>query len=353
MTGVVACTLLPLYPSLLTASLISTVAAGTGLAVTAWLAFCVVPVFGRPLSGFSELPGLIRRGSWLTMSNAFASLTTGIDELLIAGWCGPAALPPWAIAKRLWITTHTFLAQHVEHLVPLLGSLRTAEGARVDRIAAAMHWYVVSLAGVVYSLMAWSGEAIVGLVAGHDVAPACRPAVLSFSLFGLGFALAIVPVTLALAKGVSRPAFEVSVILQVALFVPLCCLAIFTGVPWIYYAPVLGVPILPFTAAAAAARLGDCHPTQTWIRPVMVPLATGGVAIGASYFSPGFSGGKSVLIGGILAASVLIGTLLIERFLGLNAECHVQLGELVNQGFRQGGQFTGRVLGACQRLRSR
>lgn len=348
-TGGAACILLPLFPSLLTMAAISTASAVLVAAVTAWLAVRAVPASSQPLPGFSELPGLIRYGSWLLLSSAFASLTTGVDDLVIAGLCGSAAVPPWTISKRLWATIHAFLAQHVEHLVPLLGSLRSADASRVNRIALSMHWYVVSLAAAAFVMMAWSGEAVVGLIAGEAVAPACRPAVLAFSLFGLGFAIAIVPVTLALARGISRPAFDVSVILQLALFAPLCMLAQTFGVPWLYSAPILGLPLLPLAIFATARRLDNSHPFRTWLKPVAVPLMTSGLVIGAAYVPGNLSGGGMIAVSGLLAVGVMVGTLLVERLLGMNRACHAQLFAIVSQGIQRGRKLTGRMVGVCQR----
>jgi len=348
-SGVAACVLLPLFPSLLTMAAVSAVAAFIGTGITAWLAVQAVPWLVRPLPGFGELPGLARYGSWLLMGNALASLTTGVDELVITTWCGPAAVPPWAIGKRLWITIHTFLAQHVEHLVPLLGSLRSAEASRVDRIAASMHWYVVSLAAAAFVVMAWGGEAVIGLVAGAAIAPACRPAVLAFSLFGLAFALMIVPVTLGLARGLSRSAFDASVILQVALFGPLCLAAWLLGAPWLYYAPLLGLPVLPLATLTTAMRLGDAHPVRTWLRPVAVPLAAAGFVIGAAYLPAGLAAARMIVFGGLLAAAVLLGTLSLERWLGMNKECHAQLAGIVAEVIRQGRKLSGWMVGAWPR----
>lgn len=350
-TGLAACTLLPLFPSLMTAGLVTATSAAIGTALTLWFASGAVPAVRRPLAGVGEIPQFARYGGWLLLGNAFASFTTGIDELAITGLCGTAAVPPWAIGKRLWNTVHTFLAQHVEHLVPLLGSLHSAEEERVRRIAIGIHWYVMLVAGAIYTLMAWGGESAVGVVAGSEIAPTCRPAIQSFSLFGLCFALLIVPVTLALAKGISRPAFEVSVALQVAVFVPLCVLAWALGSRWLSYAPLLGAPLVLGALVTTAARVGDVHAFRAWLRPVAIPVALAGLAIIAAMPTTGLSPVAALAVGGFLAAGVIAGTLGVEKVIGVNHECHAELVAIMALGGGHFGRVSRKVVGALQRSR--
>lgn len=348
-TGAALCILLPVFPSLITVAALSATASLIGMGITAWLALKAIPQLGQPLPGFGELPALVRYGGWLLMSSAFTSLSSGVDDLVIVGVCGPAAVPPWAIGKRFWMTIHTFLAQHVEHLIPLLGSLRLAEANQMNRIAATMHWYVMSLAAAAFVAMAWSGEAVVGLVAGKDVAFECRVALLTFSWFGLGFALAIVPVTLALAKGVPRAAFEAAVILQLALFVPLCILAWSHGIAWLYYAPGFGVPLLPIATVATAARVGQSHPFRVWFKPVAVPLAIASIIIGLAGVPVGLPLATTIWLGALLSIAVLGGIILIEKCLGVNQDCHRQLSLVLAHGTQHIRLLSVWVCGAWER----
>ena len=206
-SGIVACVVVPLFPSLTTVALVGLTSAIVTTLITAAVVSRAVPAVHRPLLGVAELPSLARYGFWLSLTHAFSALTGGVDDLVITGVCGANAVPPWAIGKRLWLTAHTFLAQHTEHLIPTLGSLRHSARDVAAGVAMAMHWYVMLLAATGYTFMASSGEVIVGMVAGADVGALCRPAILSYSVAGIVFALLIIPVIGAMAEGASRPAF--------------------------------------------------------------------------------------------------------------------------------------------------
>jgi O-antigen/teichoic acid export membrane protein len=354
LAGLSACILVPVFPSLTTVALVTLVSSAVGLAASAWLALRAIPVIRRPLLGFGEMPGLVRYGSWLLLGNVFASFTAGVDELVITGVCGSAAVPPWAIGKRLWVTIHTFLAQHIEHLVPLFGSLHGHEDARVQRISQAMHWYVINVGCAAFSLMAWSGEAIVGIVAGHQIAELCRPAISSFSMYGLGFALLVVPVTLALAKGVSRASFEVIAVQQVTLLGSLWLFATTLGSPALYYSPVVATAVLIFALFLfTAMRIEHSRPITTWVQPVGWPLTIGTFAIGAAFAWPWpLSGLWMVPVGGFVAVGVLASTLMLERLSGKNAHCHLQLQSIIYQGLGRTGGLLRMIPGVVQRRRS-
>lgn len=333
-TGLTACTLLPFYPSLLTMATISASASLLGVLIVGRLAIRTVPLVLRPLPGFFEIPGLIGYAGWLLGGNLLGVLSNGADELLIAASGGFAAVPVWAIGKRLWTTVHTFLAQHVEHLVPLLGGLGVDERARIERIAHLMHWYVMMAAAGAFTFMAWSGPAIVGLIAGNEIGQASRQAIRSFAVYGFCFALVIVPVTFGLARGRPRLSFHVILLQQLTLFLPLWFLTRSIDGPSIFLAPLYGaaclLPLLPFVISGSYGS----QDRVAWLKPVTVPVGLAATAIAASGLATmANSALTAVSVGCLMAFMVLGSAVMLERAAGINVDCHVRFGSLVRQGF--------------------
>jgi O-antigen/teichoic acid export membrane protein len=326
-SGIVACVVVPLFPSLITVALVGLISAILTTLITAAVVSRSVPAVRRPLLGGAELPALARYGFWLSLTHAFSALTGGVDDLIITGTCGAHAVPPWAIGKRLWLTAHTFLAQHTEHLIPTLGSLRHSARDVAAGVAIAMHWYVILLAATGYTFMASSGEVIVGIVAGADVAALCRPAILSYSVTGIVFALLIIPVIVAMAEGASRPAFIVALLSNTAQIAAVFWLARWFGAPAVYYAPVAALPLLLLAPGTTATRIFDAHAAWRWIQPVLVPSIMGlaGIAASIAILDGGFSAWQRLAAGGLLATGVLVATIATERLLSINAVFHRQL----------------------------
>ena len=326
-SGIVACVVVPLFPSLITVALVGLISGIVTTLITAAVVSRTVPAVRRPLLGCAELPALARYGFWLSLTHAFSALTGGVDDLVITGACGANAVPPWAIGKRLWLTAHTFLAQHTEHLIPMLGSLRHSARDVAAGVAMAMHWYVMLLAATGYTFMASSGEVIVGMVAGPDVAALCQPAILSYSVAGIVFALLIIPVIGAMAEGASRPAFIVSLLSNTAQIAAVFWLARWFGAPAVYYAPVAALPLLLLATGTTATRIFDAHAAWRWIQPVLVPSIMGlaGIAASTAIIDGGFSAWQRLAAGGSLATGVLAATIATERMLSINAVFHRQL----------------------------
>lgn len=326
-SGIAACVIVPLFPSLTTVAILGLSTAVIGLLVTSTVVFGAVPEVRRPLLGMAEVPGLLRYGFWLVMTHAFGALTGGIDDLVIAGTCGAAAVPPWAIGKRLWLMAHTFLAQHTEHLIPTLGSLRNLARSAVDSVAMAMHWYVMLLAAVGYTLMASIGDLLVGVVAGDEVAATCRPAIVAFSLLGIAYALLIIPVVMSLAEGASRPAFVVACLSNTAQILAVIALAKAYGAPAVYYAPVAAMLFLLLAVGTTGKRIFDLSAASMRIKPVVIPLAAGliGVVASRAIIASGFSECMRLAAGGMLAVGVFAAILTLERALRLNLDNHRQL----------------------------
>jgi hypothetical protein len=279
----------------------------------------------------SEVPGLLRYGFWLVMTHALGALTGGIDDLVIAGTCGAAAVPPWAIGKRLWLMAHTFLAQHTEHLIPTLGSLGNTARSAFDSVAMAMHWYVMLLAAVGYTLMASIGDLLVGVVAGDEVAATCRPAIIAFSLLGIAYALLIIPVVMSLAEGASRPAFVVACLSNAAQILAVIAVAKAYGAPAVYYAPVAAMPFLLVAVGTTGKRIFDPDAAAMRLKPVVTPLAIGliGVVASRAITSSDFSGWLRLAAGGMLAVAVFVAIITLERVLNLNPANHLQLQRVV------------------------
>lgn len=329
-SGVVACMVVPFFPSLTTLALFGFAGASVGLLLAIAAASRAVPSFCRPLPGIGELHGLVRYGFWLMLTHLFAILTGGVDELVITGTCGAAVVPPWAIGKRFWATGHTFLAQHVEHLIPTLGSLRNTAADAVDRVAGIMHWYIMLLAAVIYTLMAWSGEAIVGIVAGVAIGELCQPAIFAFSMFGMGLALLIIPITSALAAGVSRPSFVVSVLSNSVQLLAVYGLATTFGSPAVYYAPLVAIPFLLLAMGTTPASIFDPGSAWSRVQPVLVPLAMGLLGVISSLAWPiGLAGWQQTALGGLLAVTVFVATIALEKVFSVNSSYHAQLAKVV------------------------
>ena len=326
-SGVAACTLVPLYPSLMTVAVLGLASAVVGLLVGLAVASRAVPAVRRPLLGISEVPALARYGSWLLLTHAFGSLTGGVDDLVITGTCGAVAVPPWAIGKRLWLTAHTFLAQHTEHLIPTLGSLRQTSRGAADSVAMAMHWYVMALGAAGYTLMASCGDLVVGAIAGGDVAALCMPAILSYSLLGIAYSVLIIPVIVAMAEGASRPAFIVALVSNTVQIAAVFWLAERYGAPTVYYAPVAALPLLLLATGTTATKIFDARSAWRWIQPVLVPSIMGlaGIAASMAILDGGLSAWQRLAAGALLATGVLAATIAIERLLSINAVFHRQL----------------------------
>jgi O-antigen/teichoic acid export membrane protein len=326
-SGVTACLLVPVFPSLRTVALIGLASSAAGVLLSLAVASRTVTAVRRPTLGLAELPGLLRYGVWLVLTHAFGALTGGIDDLVITGTCSATVVPPWAIGKRLWITAHTFLAQHTEHLIPTLSSLRQTARDAADGMVIAMHWYVMLMAGVGYTLMASCGELIVGAVAGSDVASLCRPALLAYSLMGLAYALLIIPVIVSMAEGASRPAFVVALLSNTAQIAAVFWLARTFGAPSVYYAPMAAVPVLAFATGTTASSLFDGRVALLRIRPVLVPIVVGVAGIAASILLPrhGLAAWQRFTAGGSLAIGVFCATIVVERLVGVNHTFHRQL----------------------------
>jgi O-antigen/teichoic acid export membrane protein len=349
-SGVAACTLIPAFPSLMTVAAIGIASASVGLFVGLLAASRAVPAARRPLLALSELPSLARYGFWISLTHAFGSLTGGIDNLAITGICGAAAVPPWAIGKHLWLTAHTFLAQHTEHLIPTLGSLRQTTGDAADGMAMAMHWYVMVLAACGYTLMASCGYLIVGAVAGGDVAALCKPAIFAYSLLGISYALLIIPVIFAMAKGASRPAFIVALLSNTAQIAAVFWLAKRFNAPTVYYAPVAALPLLLLATGTTATRLFDARSAWRWIQPVLVPSIMGlaGIAASIVIVDGGFSAWHRLAAGGLLSACVLAATIVAERLLSINATFHRQLVRVLGHARDWAAGSVYRLLGALR-----
>jgi O-antigen/teichoic acid export membrane protein len=329
-TGIIACIVVPLAPSLTSVALVGLVSAVAGSLTTLFVASRAVPALCRPLAGLSELPSLARYGSWLVLTGAFAALTGGVDDLVIAWGCGATAVPPWAIAKRLWLTAHTFLGQHAEHLIPTLGSLRNTDRSSFDSVSSAMHWYVVLLAAVGYTLFAWAGEAIVAIVAGSSVASLCQPPIFAYSLYGIGLATLIIPVIAALAEGASRPAFVVAVLTNSAQLAAVYGIAITLGAPSVYYAPLAALPALLLATGTTSTSLFDPRSARSRIQPIAAPLIFGVLGVVSSTAAPiAMTGWHRIAAGGVLAVVVFMSTIGVERLLSINTTFHLQLARVV------------------------
>jgi O-antigen/teichoic acid export membrane protein len=350
-SGVAACSLIPVFPSLMTVAAIGVASASLGLLAGLVAVSRAVPMASRPLLALTELPALARYGFWISLTHAFGSLTGGVDDLVITGTCGAAAVPPWAIGKRLWLTAHTFLAQHTEHLIPTLGSLRQAARDTADVMTMAMHWYVMVVAAAGYTLMASCGDVIVGVVAGGDVEGLCKPAVYAYSLLGIAYALLIIPVIVAMAAGASRPAFIVALLSNTAQIAAVFWLASRYGAPAVYYAPVAALPLLLLATGTTATRIFDAHAAWRRLRPVLVPSIMGlaGIAASMAISNCGFSALQRLAAGGSLAAGVVAATFVTERSLSINPVFHRQLVRVLWHAFESTAGSVYRISEAIKR----
>jgi len=351
-SGIVACAVLPLFPSLITVGLVGLASASATLLVSMVAVSKTVPGIRHPLLSFSELPVLARYGFWMLLTHAFSALTAGIDDLVIAGACGASALPPWAIGKRLWLTAHTFLGQHTEHLIPTLSSMRHKRHDSVEGMVMGMHWYLVLLGAVGYTFMATCGEILVGLVTGPSVAAICQPAIFGYSVFGLVMVLTIIPVIAAMAEGKSRPAFIVSFVSNTAQLSAVFLLARLFGVPAVYYAPIGAVPVLLMATGTTPTSIFEAQAALRRLHTVFVPLTAGVVGVVASTAFTGrdVSAMHRLVLGGTLAAGVFIVTLVVERQLAVNLAFHAQLLRVSRYALSGSRPLVGRAFASVRQI---
>lgn len=329
-SGVTGCILVPLFPSLTTVALISCVAALVNLPVMFTLACRIVPETVRPVFSLVELPGLVRYGFWVSLTRICAMMTGGVDDLLITAACGSAAVPPWSVCKKLLVTVHSFLAQHTEHLIPTLGSVREKSRSVFESIGDGMHWYVALVAACGYTFMAWAGPAIIAAAAGGKIAALCEIPLSAYSLLGIFNALTIIPVIFAMAVSDAKPGFVISLLGNSAQLLALAVLVRAFGVPAAYYAPLFAIPFLVATLGTTSTRLVD--PGLAWrrIRPVLVPAGYGLAGVAASLAVPTtVTLGQRAIAGAVLAPALFALVVLTERSLGINPEFHRQLVKVI------------------------
>jgi O-antigen/teichoic acid export membrane protein len=340
LSGVTGCILVPLFPSLLTVALIGCCGGLITLPIFFTLARRIVPETVRPAFSLAEFPSLARYGFWISLTRILSAMMGGVDDLVITAACGAAALPPWSICKKLCLTVHTFLAQHVEHLIPTLGAVREKSRQTFESINAAMHWYVAVVAAAGYTFMAWAGPAIIAATAGSRVAGLCEIPLSSCCIVGILLALNIIPVISALALSDAKPGFVISLFSNSAQLVALVLLVRTMGVPAAYYAPLFAIPFFVATLGTSSARLLD--PGLAWqrIRPVLVPAAYGLAGVAASLLVPTtVTLLQRAAVGALLAPCVLALIIATEYCLGINAEPHRQLIRVLRHAFSLAGIF--------------
>ncbi len=349
--GIAGCILVPLFPSLMTVALIGCCSSLVSLAIFFTLARRVVPETVQPAFSLAEIPSLARYGFWISLTRVLTAMTGGIDDLTITAACGAAALPPWSICKKLLMTVHTFLAQHVEHLIPTLGSVREKSRQTFESINAGMHWYVVVLAAAGYTFAAWSGPAIIAAAAGSKVAALCEIPLSSYSVFGIFISLSIIPVISSMALSDAKPGFVISLVVNCSQLLALVLLAQNMGVPAAYYAPLFAIPFLVAALGTSSERLLDHELVWQRIRPVLVPLVYGlaGVAMSLGV-PPTVTLLQRAAVGAVLATCVLALIIATEHCLGINAEPHRQLARVARHALGlAGGVFRALVPGRIEK----
>jgi len=344
LSGIAGCILVPLFPSLITVALIGFVTGLITLVTVFALARRVVPETVRPTLSLVELPSLARYGFWISLTRMLSAMTGGIDDLMITAACGSAAVPPWSICKKLWLTVHTFLAQHTEHLIPTLGAIREKSRQTFESISDGMHWYVVVVAAAGYTFMAWAGPAIIAAAAGGKVAALCEIPLSSYSALGMFYSLTIIPVIFAMALSDARPGFVISLLSNSAQLLAVVVLVQAFGVPAAYYSPLFAIPFLIAALGMTSSRRLD--PGSVWrrIRPVLVPLCYGLAGVVSSLLTPETCTlMQRALVGLVLSPCVLALILYTERRCGINARFHWQLVRVVRHAI----EVVARVLRAA------
>ncbi len=331
LSGITGCILVPLFPSLITVALIGCCSAMLNLPIVFTLARRVVPETVRPAFSLVELPSLARYGFWISLTRVFSTMTGGVDDLMITSACGSAAVPPWSICKKLLLTVHTFLAQHTEHLIPTLGTLREKSRQTFESISDGMHWYVVVVAAAGYTFMAWAGPAIIAAAAGEKIAALCEIPLSSYSLLGIFHALNIIPVIFAMAMSDAKPGFVISLFANSTQLLALVVLVRTMGVPAAYYAPLFAIPFLIATLGTTSEKLFE--PGLVWrrIRPVLVPAGYGLAGVVSSLVIPATGTLlQRAAVGTLLVPCVLALVICTENGLGINAGFHRQLVRVVH-----------------------
>ena len=149
-------------------------------------------------------------------------------------------------------------------------------------------------------------------------------------MFGMGLALLIIPITSALAAGVSRPSFVVSVLSNSVQLLAVYGLATTFGSPAVYYAPLVAIPFLLLAMGTTPASIFDPGSAWSRLQPVLVPLAMGLLGVISSLAWPiGLAGWQQTALGGLLAVTVFVATIALEKVFSVNSSYHAQLAKVV------------------------
>jgi len=336
LTGLCGCLILPALPLLTTVATVGLLGAAASLAAAALMARRTVPDIMRPLLAVKTLVHLIRYGAWITLASLLSVLTTSVDALVLAAFCGAAAVAPYHIGKQLFVTGHTMLLQQTEHIGPTLSALGNARRDTADRIARGMLWLTVLLAAVGYSFIAWAGPVLVDTIAGHAVAHFGRVAIQSYAAYGLFMSLLIVPVTSGIATGFTRLAFLVGLVVGPCLLVGIATLGYFAGAPAVYLSPMLAIPGLILLLGTTPLHLCDTGVLSRRLAVIAAPLTLATVAIYVSaLINPGLSSPNRLVTAAVIGVAMIPAVLGIERVLHRNHDLHATAWRLLQAGLQR------------------
>lgn len=323
LTGLCGCLILPAFPRLTTVAAVGFLGAVASLAAAAFLARRTAPDIARPLLAVKTLVPLIRYGAWITLANLLSVLTASVDSLVLAAFCGTAAVAPYNIGKQLFVTGHTMLLQQTEHIGPTLSALGDAQRDTADRIAGGMLWLTALLAAVGYTFIAWAGPVLVDAIAGDAVAHLSRVAIQSYAAYGLVMSLLIVPVTIGMASGFPKLTFLVGLAVGPSLLVGIAMLGYFDGVPAVYLAPMLAIPGLFLLLGTTPHDLCDTGVLSSRLAVIAAPLALAIVAIGTSaMMNLGSNHPARLATAAVIGVGMIPAVLGLEHVLQRNRDLH-------------------------------
>jgi len=323
LTGLCGCLILPAFPRLTTVAAVGFLGAVASLAAAAFLARRTAPDIARPLLAVKTLVPLIRYGAWITLANLLSVLTASVDSLVLAAFCGTAAVAPYNIGKQLFVTGHTMLLQQTEHIGPTLSALGDAQRDTADRIAGGMLWLTALLAAVGYTFIAWAGPVLVDAIAGDAVAHLSRVAIQSYAAYGLVMSLLIVPVTIGMASGFPKLTFLVGLAVGPSLLVGIAMLGYFDGVPAVYLAPMLAIPGLFLLLGTTPHDLCDTGVLSSRLAVIAAPLALAIVAIGTSaMMNLGSNHPARLATAAVIGVDMIPAVLGLEHVLQRNRDLH-------------------------------
>lgn len=151
-------------------------------------------VFDRKI--FTEF---LRFGRSIFATRLLASMTNGLDRIILSAGYGLAAVTPYAISRRLFEAIHRLLAGQSAYLFPYMSSLRAPEARR---FLAKIRWEYASISLLLYLGLASAGPVLLVVIAGEAFAKEAVPFIHLFVIIGFlqSFEIVLFPYAMAIGR---------------------------------------------------------------------------------------------------------------------------------------------------------